>query len=46
MEKALTSVCDAALRYQGLSGLAIVNKIANAIIHDKEDQDDRQEKSK
>lgn len=45
MEKALTSVCDAALRHQGLSGLATVNKIATAI-HDREEQDDREEKSK
>lgn len=45
MEKALTNVCDAALRHQGLSGLATVNKIATAI-RNPEEQDDREEASK
>lgn len=45
MEKALTNVCDAALRHQGLSGLAAVNKIATAI-RNPEEQNDREEASK
>lgn len=45
MEKALTSVCDSALKYQGLSALSTVNKIATAI-YDKEEQDDREETSR